>query len=230
MMLPTENGSFRLFRFAGIDVWLHWSWVVVALWVLSARQNYYSTMAWNAAEYLTLFGIVLLHEYGHALACRQVGGQANKIILWPLGGVAYVAPPYRPWAHLWSIAAGPLVNVALVPVIHYTGRLLILSDAAPASPDFWRWLGTIQFINYALLIFNWMPVYPLDGGQIVRSLLWFKIGPRKSLLVASGIGLVGAAGLLIFALSGGRWWLAIMAGFLGSNAWRSFKDAKGTQI
>ena len=57
------------------------------------------------------------HEFGHALACRQVGGSANQIILWPLGGVAYVNPPQRPGATLWSIAAGPLVNVALLPVL-----------------------------------------------------------------------------------------------------------------
>ena len=68
-------------------------------------------------EYLALFVIVLLHEFGHALACRQVGGQADQIVLWPLGGVAYVAPPPRPGATLWSIAAGPLVNVVLVPVL-----------------------------------------------------------------------------------------------------------------
>ena len=61
------------------------------------------------------FLIVLLHEFGHALACRQVGGTANQIVLWPLGGVAYVNPPQRPGATLWSIAAGPLVNVALLP-------------------------------------------------------------------------------------------------------------------
>jgi Zn-dependent protease len=58
----------------------------------------------------------LFHEFGHALACRQVGGQADLIVLWPLGGVAYVSPPPRPGALLWRIAAGPLVNVLLVPV------------------------------------------------------------------------------------------------------------------
>jgi hypothetical protein len=55
-----------------------------------------STFAWNIAEYVILFALVLLHEFGHALACRQVGGTANQIVLWPLGGVAYVEPPPRP--------------------------------------------------------------------------------------------------------------------------------------
>src|SRR2546425_9213436 len=116
-MTPTRKGSFHLFRFAGIDLYLHWSWFVVAAFEIENRVSGYSSLTWNALEYLALFGIVLLHEFGHALACRQVGGQANQIVLWPLGGVAYVAPPPRPGATLWSIAAGPLVNEVLLPVL-----------------------------------------------------------------------------------------------------------------
>ena len=71
---------------------------------------------WSVLECLALFLIVLIHEFGHQLACRQVGGKTHDIILWPLGGVAYVSPPQRPGAQLWSIAAGPLVNVVLFPM------------------------------------------------------------------------------------------------------------------
>src|SRR5512143_2922621 len=110
--MPTgRQGSIRLFQFAGINVFLHWSWFVVAIYEIQGRNRHYSSIAWNALEYLALFVIVLLHEFGHALACRQVGGEANQILLWPFGGVAYVNPPERPGATLWSIAAGPLVNV-----------------------------------------------------------------------------------------------------------------------
>src|SRR5438105_5834840 len=109
-------GSFPLFRIAGIQVYLHWAWLLVAYFEIINRVNRYQSMAWNVIEYLALFGIVLMHEFGHALACRQVGGQASRIMLWPLGGVAFVQPPPRPGALLWSIAAGPLVNVVLVPI------------------------------------------------------------------------------------------------------------------
>ena len=105
-MMPTRQGSFRLFRFAGIEVYLHWSWFLIALYGISIRAGRYSTLIWPVLEYLALFVIVLVHEFGHALACRQVGGQANQIVLWPLGGMAYVNPPQRPGAMLWSIAAG----------------------------------------------------------------------------------------------------------------------------
>ncbi|MCF3651954.1 site-2 protease family protein [Synoicihabitans lomoniglobus] len=225
-MLPTQNGSFRLFRFLGITVWLHWSWLLVAIFVLQSRQNYYSSLAWNVAEYLTLFAIVLMHEFGHSLACRQVGGQADQIVMWPMGGVAYVSPPFRPGAQLWSIAAGPLVNVALIPIFYFSARLLILSGVAPTSPDFWDWFSTVQWINIILLCFNLLPVYPLDGGQIVRSLLWFGVGPRKSLLWASGFGLVGAAALGFWAFLQGSWWLGILVLFIASNGWRAFQAAR----
>lgn len=80
-MLPTQSGSLRFFRLAGIQVYVHWSWFIVAVLELSTRQGHYSSPAWNIAEYLSLFLIVLLHEFGHAFACRQTGGQANEIVL-----------------------------------------------------------------------------------------------------------------------------------------------------
>ena len=95
--MPTgRQGSIHLFRLSGIDVFLHWSWVLVAAYEIQLRKGRYSSITWNVLEYLALFLIVMLHEYGHALACRQVGGVANRIMLWPLGGVAYVNPPPRP--------------------------------------------------------------------------------------------------------------------------------------
>ena len=112
---------------------------------------------------------MLLHEFGHALACRQVGGQADRIMLWPLGGVAFVQPPPRPGAHLWSIAAGPLVNVALVPVTIVAYVLANRAGLRQVNPDFVHFLLSIGFINFGLLVFNMLPVYPLDGRQILQA-------------------------------------------------------------
>src|SRR5205085_10590138 len=84
-MTPLRQGSFRLFHFAGIDVFLHWSWFLIAIWGISQQAKRYSSIFWPIMEYLSLFSIVLMHEFGHALACRQVGGRANRIVLWPLG-------------------------------------------------------------------------------------------------------------------------------------------------
>src|SRR5207248_7618774 len=135
---------------------LHWSWFLVAVYEINNRRTNYSSLAWNVLEYLALFCIILLHEFGHALACRQVGGRANQIVLWPLGGVAYVAPPPRPGATLWSIAAGPLVNVVLAPIL--TALVFAGASSGWADSDPYKLLRAIWIINFVLLCFNLLPI------------------------------------------------------------------------
>jgi Zn-dependent protease len=173
-----RRNAIRLFRFNGIDLSLHWSWFLVAAYEISDRQRAYSSITWNILEYLALFLIVMLHEFGHALACRQVGGIANQIVLWPLGGVAYVNPPQRPGATLWSIAAGPLVNVGLVPILKILGVLMRSQGLSQQMPNAFLLLRTVALINMGLVIFNMLPIYPLDGGQILRSLSLVRHRPR----------------------------------------------------
>lgn len=225
-MTPTRQGSFRLFRLAGIEVFLHWSWFLVALYEINYRRGDYSSLGWNALEYLSLFVIVLLHEFGHSLACRSVGGQADQIVLWPLGGVAYVAPPLRPGATLWSIAAGPLVNVALFPILTALVWFSRAQGWGESQPDLHVYLRTLWFTNALLLGFNLLPIYPLDGGQILRSLLWFVVGRAKSLLVASIIGFAGVAGMVGLALFAQSIWIGIMAGFILLNCWGGLQQAR----
>src|ERR1022692_4709077 len=218
-MTPTRQGSFRLFRFAGVDVYLHWSWFLIAVYGINLRAGKYSSMVWPVLEYLALFLIVLLHEFGHALACRQVGGQANQIVLWPLGGVAYVAPPPRPGATLWSIAAGPLVNVVLLPVLSVAVTMSRSAGMAATAPDLYALLLAVRFINQYLLIFNILPIYPLDGGQILRSLLWFVFGRARSLMVATILGFVGVAGVIALAIWMKSVWFGAIAVFMLMNCW-----------
>ena len=225
-MMASRQGSFRLFHFAGVDVFLHWSWFFVAAYEISTRVRDYGSPLWNVAEYLALFGIVLLHEYGHALACRSVGGKAERIILWPLGGIAFVNPPPRPGAYLWSIAAGPLVNVVLLLVLQVLGATARSLDWAAYSPDLVALIRAVWWINAGLLVFNLLPVYPLDGGQVLRSLLWFFLGPAQSLLVASLLGFVGVAGLAGLALWQQSIWYGLLAGFVLLNCWAGFKRAR----
>src|SRR2546430_10980225 len=79
MFLPTRQGSVRLFRVAGIDVFLNWTWLLGPIYFLQYQRGLYPSLVWIGLEYLCLFAIVLMHEFGHALACRQMGGSANEI-------------------------------------------------------------------------------------------------------------------------------------------------------
>ena len=212
-------GGFRLFRIFGITVYLHFTWFIIALFEIQSRKGEYSSIWWNVAEYLSLFAIVLTHEFGHALACRSVGGTADTIMLWPLGGIAFVNPPPRPGALLWSIAAGPLVNVLiLIP----TYSLLSL----PHDTDLHRFLFVFAATNLMLLVFNMLPIYPLDGGQIVQALLWFVIGRGRSLMVSAVLGIIGAVGMVGLAIYLSNPWLVVLAIFAGFQAFRGIKIAQ----
>ena len=228
-MLQSNAGSFRLFRLFGIDVWLHWSWFVVAYLQFQVGSDQYSNAFWHIATYVSLFSIVLLHEFGHSLACKSVGGHADRIVLWPLGGVAFVRPPARPGAVLWSIAAGPLVNVVLVPVTFVLLLLLVgldLDSDPEARSDVETYAMAVTSINVVLLVFNMLPVYPLDGGQILRAVLWFFVGQAASLRVAAFIGMVAAAVGGGFALWAQSTWTVILACFIGWQSYQGFQMAR----
>lgn len=217
--------SIHLFRFTGIDVSLHWTWFLVALYEIDAREKNHSSFAWNALVYLALFLMVLLHEFGHALACRQVGGEANRIVLWPLGGAAFVRPPQRPGATLWCLAAGPLVNVALL--FGLFGVLILRAMLGWALPPAHSHSLVIALviINLGLLIFNLLPIYPLDGGQILRALLCYVVGRATSLMVAVIVGFIGVAGLFLFAVWRQSEWMGLMAAFILFCCWVGMEEA-----
>ena len=224
--MPTSGGSIRLFRVAGIEVFLHWSWFLIAIYEVQLWRSYFSSPVWAVAVYVGLFVLVTMHEFGHALACRQVGGQAERIVLWPLGGIAFVNPPPRAGAMLWSIAAGPLVNVILYPILSYAVHLAAGAGWMETNLDAYkavRWLGRL---NFGLLVFNLLPIYPLDGGQILRAILWFPLGQIRSLFIAAGIGFIGGGLFALYALYQQSIWLGILAFFLLSQAGRGWRHAQ----
>ena len=184
-------GGFRLFKLFGITVYLHFTWFLVAAYEIQTRRGDYSSVMWNVAEYVTLFAIVLTHEFGHALACRSVGGQAQAFLGLP---------------HVLAVTL-PFLNL-------------------PLDTDLHRYLHTIAYINAGLLIFNILPIYPLDGGQIVQALLWFVMGRGRSLMVATVIGMLGALGIGTLAILSQNYWFIVLAIFAGYQAWRGFTVAR----
>jgi Zn-dependent protease len=225
-MPSIRQGSIHLFRVAGIDLFLHWSWFLVAVIEIQLREGRYTSVIWSIFEYLALFLIVLTHEFGHALACRQIGGTANRIMLWPFGGVAYVDPPQRPGAMLWSIAAGPLVNVALIPILGGAFVMVRMMGWPQAMPDAYHFVRAVLGINVGLLIFNILPIYPLDGGQILRSLLWFPLGRARSLMVAAVVGIIGIIGFIGLAVFSHQTWFGLISVYLLVSCWGGLKHAQ----
>jgi Zn-dependent protease len=220
--------SFTIGRIAGISVGVNWSWLIVfalIAWTLAVSifpstnpglgDGSYIAMALVAA--LLFFTSLLLHEYGHALQARRDGMEIEGITLWLFGGVAKFKGMFPSAGAEFRIAiAGPLVSLVLGLLFLGVPMLLGL----PSTVDgVLFWLGSI---NIALLVFNLLPALPLDGGRILRSILWYARGEFASAThIAAGIGrgfgyLFVAAGvaLLVFASPVTGIWLAFIGWFL----------------
>lgn len=226
---PTEaqkhQGSFKLFRLAGTDVYVHWSWFLVAVFMIQDRYVLYSSMIWDAIQYVLGFAIVLFHEFGHVLACKRGGGTARSIFIWPLGGLAFVVPKPRPGPYLWTSAAGPLVNVLLAPLLIGAAYLLRPPEWEP-NTDIFLLARSMAVFNAVVLAFNLLPVYPLDGGRILHAVLWWALGPGRGLAIAAGIGLLASAALGTYALYLRDWWFVAMAAFMGLGAIGGIRHAQ----
>lgn len=182
-----------------------------------------------------LWLLVILHEFGHCLACRLVGGEADRVLLWPLGGLAMCRPPHNWKASLITTIGGPGVNFVLIPVL---GGALLAAGAGwnavffnPFNPNavfrsvewftyntsYWRYfLWTAYYINFLLFAFNMaLVMYPMDAGRIVQELMWSRLGYKRSMTIATNIGLVVAVCLGVFAMLSGKGLLLGIALFGG---------------
>ena len=212
--------SIPIYRLAGITVKIHILYLAYVaaklIWPLApGAVGFWFT----AFFFLSGFVFVLLHEYGHCFACRAVGGDADQIIMWPLGGLAFCRPPHNWKAALITTVCGPAVNLALAAIF----AAALLAAGAGWSAIFFNlfdmWSGTrdpwfdqpaaywkiLLYCAYAWNVYNFLfnfflPMFPMDGGRILQELLWWKLGYKKATLIAVNVGLfvaviLGAVGL-----------------------------------
>jgi Zn-dependent protease len=228
-MADRRQDSLRLFRVLGVDVYLHWSWLIVAVYQFKKGLGTYPTVMWDALLYGLLFFFVLLHEFGHVLACRKVGGTADRIILWPLGGITLFKPPQRPGAVFWSFAAGPLVNLVLFFILLVPVLVDVAEGWKTGNPTLHKFVLNVAGMNLILLLFNLLPIFPLDGGQMLRALLWYPFGRASSLRIVTVVGFVGTAGLAVLAFQTQSFWTGILTFFMFLACLAGFKQAAKMQ-
>ena len=199
--------SWRIGRLAGIDLYVHATFVLLLAWVAFQEYEQGTAAVVAALVYIVaLFAIVVLHELGHALTARRYGIVTRDIILLPIGGVARLERmPRDPRQELLVALAGPAVNVALAIVLY---GLVRLTGSAPAT-DLYAidLLGSgrafvyqLVFVNIVLALFNLLPAFPMDGGRVLRALLAMRmssyarateIAARVGKLLALVLGIVG---------------------------------------
>lgn len=186
---------------------------------------------------IMLFAIVLMHELGHCFAARSVGGSAEEILLWPLGGLAMVSHPHNPWASFVTTAGGPAVNLVLYLV---TGIVILLMGYWPPFNPLWNpwgpvsqlgggatdvfqlpwytvWLLRFFYLNWFLFWFNVLCIgFPLDGGRLMQAALWPRFGYYTATKIACycGFGVSVLLSLYAFIFLGKDHYEAVITTFM----------------
>jgi stage IV sporulation protein FB len=191
--------SFRLITIAGIRIEVHVTFLLMVAGLALFRGS--SNPAWfTVGELLLVFTCVLLHELGHALAARRYGIQTREIVLLPVGGLARLERmPEKPSQEIVVALAGPGVNLVLVTAI---GAWLALSGESPETALARAETGLPEFLlaaNLAMLLFNLVPAFPMDGGRVLRAALALAMPYPRATRIAA---LVGQGFALVFAVVG----------------------------
>lgn len=233
--------GWTLGRIFGIEVRLHWLYLLFTAGTIFRDSLFGSefVLRYTLPGIAILFAIVLLHEFGHCFGCRAVGGSANEILMWPLGGLAYTAPPHRPWEHLMTTLAGPAVNVVIMMVltpILFAYNVWSMSFLLPFADPFANsrvlvttglfYVGFAFQASYWILLFNLLPFYPFDGGRILQEILWFRIGYVRATYIAARIGIVGGALLGIYGIVMGDIMLVLIAVFGAMQCYQILKRSR----
>ncbi len=275
------------FRPFGITVKVHVFFFIVTLG-LFLRQVWQdgNVVAWGDVLCFTvflLFGIILLHEFGHCFGGRAVGGEATDILIWPLGGLAMVDVPHNWRAHTITVAAGPAVNAVLCIIFtailagagflpnanpfsnpyvsemknyrdgrlytsNYGVRLYQTGTAEPVAtpgevsaklgksaelteavvktsydralaPTWVVWINRAFWLSWVLLLFNLIPAYPLDGGQLLQGFIWARTDFRQGITVAAYGGYFASAAFLIASIAFNEALLMGLALFMFYSSW-----------
>jgi Zn-dependent protease/predicted transcriptional regulator len=254
------RSGFRLGRVAGIDVFMDWSLLIIFVLIAFSlgaglfphwHPNWSPTLIWiTALAAAALFlASVFLHELSHALVGRTQGIDIRRITLFVFGGMAHLEREPHQWrAELWMALVGPLTSLALGVIFIVLGNLLIgpinidpdnprqaLSHLGPVASLLF-WLGPVNII---LGLFNLVPGFPLDGGRVLRAILWGLTGDVRRatrwasqlgqafawLLIISGIAMMFGLRVPIFGtgvVSG--LWLAFIGWFLNNAALMSYRQ------
>lgn len=211
-------GRLKLGKAFGIDVYLHWTFFLLIAWIsLSAVTGGGGLIevATTLALVAGVFGCVVLHELGHALAARRYGVGTHNITLYPIGGVANLTRmPRDPKQELVIALAGPAVNVVIAAIL----AAILYATGGFAAASF-NLLGNslllnLLLVNIIMIVFNMLPSFPMDGGRVLRAVLAMNMPYLKATRIAAAVGKTFAFGFGLYGLLNGAFMLVLVALFV----------------
>jgi Zn-dependent protease len=234
------RSQIKLGRISGIEIGLHYSWLIIALLISfslaahfhSVRPDWSAGITWIASIFTSIFFFItlLLHELAHSIVAKSRGLRVRAITLFALGGVSQIeseAPNAR--SEFWIAIVGPLSSLVIGGVLLGLARLSGAGTTAPSNPvdAVLLWLG---YINLALAAFNMIPGYPLDGGRVLRAILWWIThNADRATRLASQVGQVVAFLFILYGVfrffvgaNVGGLWIAFIGWFLLDAARSSY--------
>jgi len=237
--MQVREGGIRIARVLGIPIFIHFSWILVfalIAWTLATgyfperEPNLAVTSYWarGLVASLLFFVSILLHELGHSVVARRRGLSIHSITLFIFGGVARLEKdPHDGRTEFQMAAAGPAVSLALALLFYAAGSLAFLG---PGTRAVTRYLAAI---NVVVAIFNLVPAFPLDGGRLLRGLLWGRIGRVRATRVAATAGTLFAYFLILtgaFSLIRGVGvagvWQILIGWFLKDAALNAYRQVR----
>ena len=228
-------------RIAGIKLFMHWTFIILIGWIflMHFRMGHSIQDGLVGVGFiLTIFGCVILHELGHALTARKFNIGTKSITILPIGGLASIERmPEKPRQELWVAIMGPVVNVIIALVLflflNLTGRVPTLEELTAMQEDQSSlivggyFLFNLMIVNIALVAFNMIPAFPMDGGRVLRALLSYRMDRAKATNIAARVGQFLAI-VFVFAGFYTNFWLVFIGIFifLGAGGEASYEATK----
>lgn len=197
-------------KLAGIRLYIHWTFWWLLLYVFLSQLGAGLAQTLGLIGFvLAVFGCVFLHELGHAFSGRWFGVQTQDITMMPIGGLARMGTPPTPMAELVIAACGPLVNVVIAMILGI-GFAVKANFGGPFEIDKMGLVEQLLIANIGLVVFNLLPVYPMDGGRIVRAILKFFVPSEKAVYWTARLGQILAAAFFLYGLFFYSWQMAFI--------------------
>lgn len=231
--------SVKIATLFGIPVKVHWTFAFFFVWIAYIGNQMGMDMAGIArlcGFAIVMFFCVVLHELGHSLTAARYGVETKDIIISPIGGIARLLKiPEKPLQELLIAVAGPAVNLVIAALL-FAGLALwgeqgvgLVGDPDKIFELANNFLPALFWLNLALIVFNMIPAFPMDGGRVFRALLAMRMDRAKATRVAGRVGQFIAVGFAIYGVVSGDFLLVFIGAFVFISAANEFRHVNADQ-